>query len=307
MVNHPLVSVMMPAYNAEKYIGTAIESVLAQTYENWELIIVDDGSTDNTYEVATKYKDQRIKVVKHDYNAGLGEARNTALRLAQGQWATWLDSDDAMLPQRIERLIEEADSEDFFVGDLLTLCKDVEGKMEAERIADLPWLLKGKHKAIVTVEQYLRAGAPGMQQLFPMKPVIEYNLHFGDFQFGEDLDFRLQLFHSGLRLKLISESFYLYRIRPDSASRRVHPDALAMYRKWLDSNTLTPLEHKYLKRLKVREEARLVCYPVLDNLLHLQIKDALAASLKEPQKLFLLLKYVPTLVTYRISRQLMIL
>jgi len=72
VVNHPLVSVMMPAYNAEKYIGTAIESVLAQTYENWELIIVDDGSTDNTYEVATMYKDQRIKVVKHDYNAGLG-------------------------------------------------------------------------------------------------------------------------------------------------------------------------------------------------------------------------------------------
>jgi len=297
---------MMPAYNTEKYIGTAIESVLAQTYENWELIIVDDGSTDNTYEVARKYNDQRIKLVKHDCNAGLGEARNTALRLAQGQWATWLDSDDAMLPQRIERLIEEADSEDFFVGDLLTICNDVDGKIELERVADVPWLLKGKHKAIVTVEQYLRAGAPGMKQLFPMKPVIEHNLHFGNFQFGEDLDFLLQLFHSGLRLKLISDSFYLYRIRPGSSSSRVRPDILAIYDKWLDSNTITPLEHKYLKRLKVREEARLVCYPVLENLLHSQIKDALAASLREPQKFFLLFKYIPTLVTYRISRRLMV-
>lgn len=306
MVNHPLVSVMMPAYNTEKYIGAAIESVLAQTYENWELIIVDDGSTDRTYEVAESYNDPRIKLVRHEHNAGLGKARNTALRLARGKWATWLDSDDVMLPQRLERLLEEADSEDIFVGDLLTLCEGKDGELVPERVADVPWLLKGKDKAIVTVDQYLRAGAPGVQQMFPMKPVIDNSLSFGDIQFGEDLDFRLQLFHVGLKFKLIAESYYLYRIREDSASRKVHPDALAMYDKWLNSSTLTPLEYKYLKRLKAREEARFVCYPVLDSLLHLEIRDALVASLRNPKKFFLIFRYMPTLLAYRISRHLMI-
>jgi len=152
----------------------------------------------------------------------------------------------------------------------------------------VPWLVRAKDKAIVTVEQYLRAGAPGVQQMFPMKPVIASRLSLGNIQFGEDLDFRLQLFHVGLKFKLIAESYYLYRTREASASRKVHPDALAMYDKWLSSSTLTPLEYKYLKRLKTREEARFVCYPVLDNLLYPEIRDALVASLRNPKKFFLI-------------------
>ena len=78
-MKEPLVSIMMPAYNAGKYIGRAIESVLAQTYENWELIIVDDCSTDNTYEIAASYKDPRIRILRHEQNMGVGPSRNDAL------------------------------------------------------------------------------------------------------------------------------------------------------------------------------------------------------------------------------------
>jgi Glycosyltransferases involved in cell wall biogenesis len=81
-----LVSVVMPAYNAEKYIGEAIQSVLNQTYRNFELIIVDDGSTDKTWEKIQSYNDSRITAIRHQQNKGVAEARNTSLDIAKGKW-----------------------------------------------------------------------------------------------------------------------------------------------------------------------------------------------------------------------------
>jgi len=78
-VDETLVSVVIPAFNAEKYIGMAIESVLSQTYPDWELIIVDDASTDGTFRVATGYRDSRIKVLKNEKNMGPGLSRNRAI------------------------------------------------------------------------------------------------------------------------------------------------------------------------------------------------------------------------------------
>ena len=124
----PLVSIMMPAYNAGKYIGRAIESVLAQTYENWELIIVDDCSTDNTYEIAASYKDPRIRIFRNDVNIGPGPSRNEAIKYSRGEWLAYLDADDIWLPQRLERLIKETDErEDLFLSDLITMCFDRDG------------------------------------------------------------------------------------------------------------------------------------------------------------------------------------
>jgi glycosyltransferase involved in cell wall biosynthesis len=96
-----IVSIMMPAYNAERYVGLAIESVLAQTYPHWELIIVNDGSTDRTPEIAGSYSDPRIKVI-HQPNGGEASARNTALRYMQGDLVAFLDADDLYLPNHLE-------------------------------------------------------------------------------------------------------------------------------------------------------------------------------------------------------------
>jgi glycosyltransferase involved in cell wall biosynthesis len=91
-----LVSVIMPAYNAERFIAEAIESVLAQTYPHWELIIVDDGSTDTTPDIVVRFNDPRIKVIRQA-NKGEGGARNTGLDVAQGEFIGFLDADDAYL------------------------------------------------------------------------------------------------------------------------------------------------------------------------------------------------------------------
>lgn len=100
-----LVSIIMPSYNTAKFISETIESVLAQTYTNWELIIVDDCSSDDTDAVVEKYCDQRIRYLKNEKNSGAAVSRNNALREAKGRWIAFLDSDDLWMPEKLEKQI----------------------------------------------------------------------------------------------------------------------------------------------------------------------------------------------------------
>lgn len=101
-----LVSIIMPAYNAEKYISNSINSIIQQTYKNWELIIVDDCSTDKTTKVILNYKDERIYLLKNIKNSGAAISRNRALREAKGKWIAFLDSDDIWHPEKLERQLD---------------------------------------------------------------------------------------------------------------------------------------------------------------------------------------------------------
>lgn len=101
-----LVSIVMPSYNTEKYIADAIQTVLDQTYTNWELLIVDDCSTDKTDEIVKPFLfDKRIKYLKNERNSGTAVCRNKALRKAAGHWIAFLDSDDLWKPEKLERQI----------------------------------------------------------------------------------------------------------------------------------------------------------------------------------------------------------
>lgn len=97
-----LVSIIMPSWNTGKFIAESIQSVVNQTYENWELIIVDDCSTDNTDEVVAMFNDKRIKYLKNKKNSGAALTRNKALREAKGEWIAFLDSDDLWTPEKLE-------------------------------------------------------------------------------------------------------------------------------------------------------------------------------------------------------------
>jgi glycosyltransferase involved in cell wall biosynthesis len=107
MADNPLVSVLMPAYNARRYLAEAIESVLGQTWRDFELLVIDDGSTDDTAAIAKRYeaRDPRIRVMTRS-NGGIGAALNAGLEAARGELIARMDSDDVCLPERFARQVE---------------------------------------------------------------------------------------------------------------------------------------------------------------------------------------------------------
>ena len=106
-MKEPLVSVIMPAYNAEKYISESIESVLTQSYQNWELLITDDRSNDNTQQIVEEYcaRDKRIKLFINKENGGAGVARNNSIEKASGRFMAFLDADDQWLSGKLTKQI----------------------------------------------------------------------------------------------------------------------------------------------------------------------------------------------------------
>lgn len=108
--NHPRVSVVVPVFNRQDYIGSAIESVLAQSFADFELLVVDDGSTDRTPEIVQSYRDPRIRLISHPHNLGIPTSRNRGLESARGEYIATLDSDDWAHPQRLQRQVAFLDS-----------------------------------------------------------------------------------------------------------------------------------------------------------------------------------------------------
>ena len=119
--NEALVSIVMPAYNCEKYVVEAINSILAQTYRNWELLVLDDGSKDDTLRIIEEFsqKDSRIKALPNGKNIGVSATRNRGIELASGEWIAFLDSDDMWKPEKLEKqfeIVEKEAAEFLFTG-----------------------------------------------------------------------------------------------------------------------------------------------------------------------------------------------
>lgn len=111
MTGSPRVSVVIPIYNAEAYVGEALDSVLAQTFGDFELLAIDDGSSDRSVDVVMARKDPRIRLLRNASNLGLAGVRNLALGAVQGEFIAWLDADDVSLPPRLERQVALLDDD----------------------------------------------------------------------------------------------------------------------------------------------------------------------------------------------------
>lgn len=119
----------MPSYNTDKFIIETIKSVLAQTYTEWELLIVDDCSTDKTDEIVRSFlSDKRIKYFKNEKNSGAAASRNKALREAKGKWIAFLDSDDLWMPEKLEKQIRFMKNNGYYFSYTNYAEIDVEGK-----------------------------------------------------------------------------------------------------------------------------------------------------------------------------------
>ncbi len=129
--DNPKISVIMAVYNGEKYLKEAVESILNQTFRDFEFLIVDDGSTDETLKILEEYgeRDERIRVIRNSENIGLTKSLNKAIKLAKGKYIARMDADDVSLPERLEKQLAfmEKNPE---VGLLGTACYEINSKGE---------------------------------------------------------------------------------------------------------------------------------------------------------------------------------
>ena len=114
-MSEALVSIIMPSYNAAQYVAASIDSILAQTYHNWELIITDDCSTDGTQVILQDYarRDERVRLFLFDTNQGSGATRNKCIEEAHGRYIAFCDSDDRWLPEKLEKQIAFMQQHDY--------------------------------------------------------------------------------------------------------------------------------------------------------------------------------------------------
>ena len=121
-----MISAIVPAYNVEKYLERCVNSILIQTYENFEIILVDDGSKDQSVEICDKFaqEDNRIKVI-HKENGGLSSARNAGMKIAEGKYIVFIDSDDDIEPNMFELMLQAAEENkaDFVMTDYIRILK----------------------------------------------------------------------------------------------------------------------------------------------------------------------------------------
>lgn len=108
-MNQPKISVVMPVYNGAAYLNQAIESILRQTFSDFEFVLINDGSADKSVEIIQSYRDSRIKLLHNEKNMGLAAVRNRGIAEAQGEYLAWLDCDDISLPTRLEKQVKFLD------------------------------------------------------------------------------------------------------------------------------------------------------------------------------------------------------
>jgi succinoglycan biosynthesis protein ExoO len=221
----PDVSLIMANYNGARHLTAAIQSAIGQTLSSWELLLVDDASTDDSIGKAERAAagDPRIKIIAQKKNRGPAAARNRALDIACGQWIAVFDSDDLMLPQRLELLLRRARTDGAaIVADNLLLFSAIAAPRSflTNRLSREPsWI--GLADFIESNCLYSRI--PDLGYLKPMiRSDIARSLRYDEeLHIGEDYNFLARLMAQGHRLRLEPSSLYLYRKHANSISHRL--------------------------------------------------------------------------------------
>lgn len=221
---NPEVSIIIPVYNTEAYIARAIESALAQTEKNIELIIVDDGSTDKSLEIIQSFSDKRIKLIINKENRGQNYCTNLAFKKAQGNWITRLDSDDWYSINRLEELLKIANSENAdMIADDIYFIQD--GKRYPWSTLLIQSNYKFKNHIQIDPIFFIQKDVPGSWNL-PLgltKPLIrrsfinKYQIKNEDnILIGGDFWLYLTCLAYGAKFLLIPKPYYFYRSRNGS-------------------------------------------------------------------------------------------
>lgn len=260
-IENPKVSVIMPVYNVEEYLSEALDSVIAQTYKNIEIIVVDDCSSDSSGIICDEYakKDSRIKVIHRRNNGGLSAARNTGLDYMSGDYVAFLDSDDAFLPEAIEKSLNTMllnDTDCVIFKNVFATGKN--GKLEKIPNYKVPLLMP---QGVYSREDALKAAAD-----FKINPLawnkmtkreIWDNLRFPEGHVYEDLYTLLNMLDKTKKVYYMHDVFVLYRKREGSisATKSIENtkdffDSWAVFTNFIETHTPELFEPEQLQKVR---------------------------------------------------------
>lgn len=257
-----MVSIILPSYNVEKYIEKCISSILCQTEPDWELVIVDDGSTDRTTEIGRRYAEEteNIFYIRQE-NKGLGPARNTGLRYAKGAWVTFVDADDWVVPDFLEKLIgaQHSAKADIVVCQYVRTFKDREEIDPGDRSCMTPAVYRRENADFEDIFQldFMAWGKLFRKSLFDgcekVFPAISY----------EDYASIPYFFAKAGTVSVIKEALYVWRNRSGSLTHQIgrlwdRAESLEILAKRFLAGGLfepfqEPLKKFYLKRIHANE------------------------------------------------------
>lgn len=212
MKQEPLVSILVNAYNEERFIGAAIDSALAQSYGNFEVVVFDDHSTDRTAEIVKSYRDPRVRYVTSEKRLGIIEGRNESLRAARGEYLTYLDADDIYLPDKVRREVEFLEAHREFAAAYCNIGYFFDGAPEKiyrhsfEFYSDadvFPHLLE---KMFIT----------NTAVMFRCDVYTKLGGYRTDLGLVEDWEYFLRMTYGGYRIAFLDEDLVRFRLRWDS-------------------------------------------------------------------------------------------
>ena len=219
-INNRVISIIVPAYNAERYLDDCIRSVIAQTYGSWELIIVNDGSQDATVKIADKWAaaDERIRAI-HQENGGVSKARNTGICAAVGAFIMFLDSDDLIHPKCLEILSASIVDADVCI---FPYCKTVsDGPWEAPPLSSHSEKFELK-QAYIELKKIGLLNPP-FCRLYRLDVISSYNIRFREnMRLAEDLFFNLDYLDHCTSVVIGTTPLYYYRVEFSTLSRSIN-------------------------------------------------------------------------------------
>lgn len=222
-----LVSVVIPAFNNEKYLSSCLDSVLGQSMQNIEVICVEDGSTDNTLDIIKKYCniDERVRMINYGRNMGTAYARNRGLEAASGKYIYFLDSDDYILEKSMEELYAYAEK---YQADCVYFDSKLQLETEGLGSPKLQFELKNHNEEVMTgAELFCLLKRNNVytgsvcRQFWRMEYIKENNFNFPDGLLGEDALFSFQAMLAGKRMVIINKCYHVYRRHGGSMSTNV--------------------------------------------------------------------------------------
>ncbi|MCR5149704.1 MAG: glycosyltransferase [Clostridiales bacterium] len=262
------ISVIMPFYNAEKFLNEAVSSVLSQTMDNIELILVDDGSSDTSCDIVDAFSknDDRIKII-HQQNSGVSSARNAALKIARGKYIGFVDADDFIMPEMYEALydIAEKNGADIVCSGFDYISSDGKEIIDTSCPPYKDGVIYGREeiKKFASEMHTLSSFLYIWRSIFSRELIEKNGISFNeDLSIGEDTLFAMNCFLSADKVVGCEKRFYRYRINNDSAMRRKYKPDFA-------SNLIL----QYNEKMKL-------CESYFPELKDVYIKDAAEYTLK---------------------------